>query len=487
MAEIKIIMDSDEAKVFRAFQKLEEQIRKTEKTTKKLSDTTRSAGKAGEKAFGRQQHSKIIQFAAGLVTIQAALGAIRKGYQLWREEQDKAIQGLDRAKSGLMDLVSISRNMKELQANIGLVRKFVDVGLQPEAAAATVFRAKSLGLKGADIQALTTVAPFGAAEPFARLIAKSRGSFGAAESGSATAIIRKGFAAAAASEVAPAQFASLFARIAPFAAALGLSDEEAQAALVQTISLAGSPEEGATQLSGLLAQTQKLVEGSPELGKNIKKGGLSAILDFVAAGGGKGGRRSFKAGAATGTGPFAVLGNKRAVAGFLGLQRNRQATIDVTRQINKAATSPIVAERLQIARQFPITAGALRLDKARAAEALSLLELTAPSATKREAAVTEAGTRAREKGAGAFGIFAAKTRESLEQSNLESLPEGFLENISFSPQSLIQPNKKPKEFSGLDAEIKELTKSFKDLNATIAKTAGPEQKGKAESPLGPEE
>lgn len=325
---VSIEMDGDEAKLWRSFQKIVDQQKKLEKGTKQLADTSKKADReqramlreakrlweetrtpqekyaatqkrlndlvrrghidqdtanrklrqmaeqqkrvstTGQSAFGGAALGQLKNFAAGFISLSAAVGVARKAMEVLNEESERAQQASrDRAGGGGL-LVELAQSPQELKKLENLADKWHKLGVGQNYKQASEFvHAIASSEQLSDIQLFGNIERYGIGKAGGAELANSvqtiQAAFGAEEAGDARRILNNMFGA---SRSAPSQAAPVLraaAKAGAVGASLGLTDEDTLAAAT-ALSKASSVDEARPQLEQLFAtfDQQGITEGT---------------------------------------------------------------------------------------------------------------------------------------------------------------------------------------------------------------------------------
>lgn len=299
MAQIVVEMSGDEAKLFRAFQKVQQQIRQQEQALAKSGQagdqagakiasgagkaerSLKTAGKAGQDAFGAGAVRQLAGYAAGFVSVGAAAANLTRMLQEQRELQRELAEGFraGSATSGTLSQLAGGDQAKldRLQA---MARKTYAEGAFADRADANrlMFELESAGIateaNRAFFSKLAGVEP--ETTPVIQAVGKMQSAFGD-EAGSAKDIVSKAFAAAGpVTGASPSAMLTANLRGMASAKQLGLSDEELAAAVSVLAQQSDSPEVAGTQVASLLRSLQKQGFVEQHAGKS-----LTEMLDVI--------------------------------------------------------------------------------------------------------------------------------------------------------------------------------------------------------------
>lgn len=251
-ANVKFVLDADEAaavqgflKVVDAQRKSERQFDKTNEKQKQQKKTQESATSSGIKDLGRM--------AAGWLSVGAAIGIASKAMSAYNDLRDKAKEAAKDTRFSLGtfsqlangDPKEMARMVKEAKATN------VEAGMPLNDAARLQFNLESFGI--ADLRKMfadlygTVESPSDLAEA----AVTTQTSFGEKETGSIRNIINKGLAASALSKTTLEEMSTSSAQIGPVMTQIKASDEESLAALAILSKARKSADLAATEINSL--------------------------------------------------------------------------------------------------------------------------------------------------------------------------------------------------------------------------------------------
>ena len=275
MANIVVEMSGDEAKLFRSFQKVQQQIRKQEQSLAKSGQageqagqkiaqgadraerSLKNAGKARDDAFGTGALRQLGSYAAGFASIGAAVAAVTGAMREQREIQRELAEGIREGRGSYGKLIQLAGGDRQRYSQLVQMadKTFREGGVASRSAAGDLmFELESAGIATESNRAffskLLEVEP--ETTPTIQAVGKMQSAFGT-EAGSAKQIVSKAFAAAApVTGASPSAMLTANLRALQSAKMLGLSDEELQAAVSVIAQQEQSPEVAGTQVSSLL-------------------------------------------------------------------------------------------------------------------------------------------------------------------------------------------------------------------------------------------
>lgn len=287
MAQIVVEMSSDEAKLYRGFQKIVDQQGKLQDKLKKTgrdgAETGRKlgeAGKKGQRAFGSGAVAQLRNYALGFVGIQRGVSLLTRMFSDLHQEAQKAGEEIKQSFFGIGELGQLTKTGPGMRELTGMAREIRRTGgaETEQQAGELVFALSSAGALEhremfGQLRARGVVRdPATLAKAAKTMIA----SMGAEETGTFRDIVSKAFAA---SEFTPSRVEKLLeaaARPGPAAAMMGISDEEVLAGTAIMSGAMGEAPMAGTYLRRLLVN----LRGQP----GFKKGRtMKDILQGIAA------------------------------------------------------------------------------------------------------------------------------------------------------------------------------------------------------------
>jgi hypothetical protein len=396
MSTVAVEMTGDEAKLWRAQQKVLAQQTKIANEYKKIAKEAREAKKAAEEqakaqkaameaaqrahenAFGTRAMSALSTYAGGFTTIAAAVGVATQALREMQRAGEEAAAKKREAAGGLGMLLQMASTPAEYEQLKGKAKQLVRMGAATDEneGARMVFDIHAANAASEfDLLARAKQAGFledpGKAAKAAGTIQRS---MGAAEAGTIGQILSK---ATAASRIAPGsmeQIAEASARSGATAQAMGLSDEEVMAATAMAAAASGSPEQGGTQVASLL---RAFASDKDYAGLNIRESILKAKSE----------NESFSE-------MTDLLGRAEAVNALNAVGSNLGEYDQLLREIHGANERNILEERMGWAAQDPAINAANLAKKMQGSEAMSREHLgTMNNLADAAAAATQEGYR----------------------------------------------------------------------------------------------
>lgn len=252
---VAVELTGDEADLWRSQQRIIEQAGKLEGKYKKVAKSAGRAGKAANQSFGSGAVSKLGRYLAGVVSITAALGVVRKGLVDIRDVRLKAAGQIGTEEEGLKRLIQISGGDKARFADFKAtaVALQTERGFGPAEALKLVFEGVSLGLSTAEVRDAGKFKGFAAnISPLIQAGAGIRAAFGeSALGGTLDSAINALLAGAEASKVDVTQLSSSVLGPAQAVKRLGGTAAETVAAVATAAVALKSVEEAETAISRL--------------------------------------------------------------------------------------------------------------------------------------------------------------------------------------------------------------------------------------------
>lgn len=281
MAQVVVEMSGDEAKLFRSYQKIIDQ-------SKKLEQSTKDNKRVAEESFGASMQSALGAYVGKLSGATAAVGALVAVLRSAKQEAEATAQAMRSYGPAFGQLAQLAGNRGDLQRLVGASKStYMEGGARSLAeASALQFALESVGAGGmrADFSRMQATGLV----PDARLMAESASmlqkAFGTAETGDFRQIVSKAFGGGVLGIGTAEQLLGGAAKVGVQASRLKLSDEEALAA-VATASATLGPDEAATSIQALLKsiETDAVGSGRVKSGQSLT-GYLSAIQALEAKG-----------------------------------------------------------------------------------------------------------------------------------------------------------------------------------------------------------
>lgn len=355
-------MTPDEARLFRAQQKLIAQTKQLDDGYGKVKRSAKGAGDEAGKAGKKQKDLTGSASIRDLGLVAGGYAAIAKAIQLATaalEEQerikDQAAREGRAASGGLASLAQLANNPTQYAKLTAAARQTFREGGGKDlnAAADLVFSLESAGALGERKFFSALGASQVVADPakLAAATATLQTAFGEGETGSLRALASKGFGASAFAPSTVEQLLESSARGAGSARALGVSDEELLAAVAIAAKGSGSAEQGGTQVAALLRALDA-------------KGGftgqsLEASLDAVAAKG------------LEGEGLQKFFGTSEAVQAYRVLGLQREGYRSALRGVRSAEAGDLAGVKIGLVGGDQTVAAAQALAKAEARKSLA--------------------------------------------------------------------------------------------------------------------
>lgn len=256
MANVNITASADYSKILAEQNK---QLTRQDELIQKLRATTSETRRADQAAGGwADSMMKVAGAIAPVVTLGGAISAVGRTLREIDQDAKNAAASIAGMVAATKALTQISGSPEELAQFKALSDRIaVGQGMTVEAARGLVFQAVSSGFSPQEIDRLAKVSRFTSEPGRAFAAAKiAQLQFGAAETGSAEAILAKQIVAARAGATTFDDFGELLSKVAPSARMIGATDEETMAAL-SVMTLSGIPSEQASRMSAALAFLQK--------------------------------------------------------------------------------------------------------------------------------------------------------------------------------------------------------------------------------------
>lgn len=157
MAEVVVVMSSDEQKLWRAQQRLIEQQTKMTRNYSRVKQEARAAGKEADDSFGAAAVSRIGAYASGLLTVGAAVAQITAGWRELEQTQQRALDSMQATASPERYLMQVAQGntVEEVQADFRRMVQRADElaamssGMDRASARELVFNARSAGFEDA--------------------------------------------------------------------------------------------------------------------------------------------------------------------------------------------------------------------------------------------------------------------------------------------------------------------------------------------------
>jgi len=272
MANVTVTLTGDEARLLRSLQKI---IDKEGQLGQKAAETGRKAKEAGDKAFGPQALQQIASYAAGFMSVSAAVGLVTNALKEMDRTRKEAVERMKGAEGGLSRLAQLATSPEEFEKFVSIAKE-----IRQRRGAGTLGEAADLTFQLASGSALEERGFFAKlyqiANPaeVAGAAASLRAAFGAKETGSLQALVSKSIAAAApAPRVGVTDILMGMTKAAPGAGLLGISDEETFAAMSILAKKLGSADVAGTRLAAFFKAATK--RGIPA------EGGIAGMVSEV--------------------------------------------------------------------------------------------------------------------------------------------------------------------------------------------------------------
>jgi len=151
---VAVELTGDEASLWRAQQRVIEQAAKLEKGYTRVAKSAGRASKAQTASFGAAGVTKLARYLAGVVSITAALGVVRKGLTDIRDVKLQAAGTVGTEEEGLKRLLQISGGSTAKFESFKTTARQLQVerGIEPAEALKLVFEGISLGLSNAEVR-----------------------------------------------------------------------------------------------------------------------------------------------------------------------------------------------------------------------------------------------------------------------------------------------------------------------------------------------
>lgn len=259
-----------------------------EKATARFRGTMERAGQSQEKSFGVSAIDKLASYAAGLFTIQTAVGAISSAFTEMSARGKAAADRVFNELSAFGQLQQVATSPEDYLKLIGQARGAVRRGVfgvdQGAMAADFVFALRNAGYSDQDIEFITQIGETKKVksedmQKVAEGVKKYQNIFGKGEAGNVKAVAQKVFSAAGTMMTDFAKAAESATLFGSEASGLKFSDEEALAAFVAIEQQSPGPEEAATRLRSMLTQITK-----GKLSKGTMKATVESLVDRVRKG-----------------------------------------------------------------------------------------------------------------------------------------------------------------------------------------------------------
>lgn len=399
---IVVEMTGEEAKLFRAFEKIVDQQKKMEGGLDKISAKSRKAGKDSEEAFGGKALGSLKSYVAGVVSLTAVLGTVSKMLAEIQAVATGAGQRITDEASGRRALVQVSGGDQAMfRRLVGTAEGLRRGGMGAAEAYRTTFQAGSGGERflrdAGTIGRLREIgfAPEAGIESAVKLQAAFGGERGA---GDTRQIIDKILAAAGPSPVMADEIARAMSVAGPSFAQLGGQDEELLAMLAVMAEPFKTPEAASQKIKALADQLVKKRDligdkgaagmSAMELIQNLERFGAEGKLRT------EGGKRADVT---------KFLGETSAIQALYQYGQQRAQIEARTAEVYAAqAALPgegLLAKGFRVAEQDPMLAAVTIAEKARQRMQISEEDRLAAPNRLAQALIDERQATARERGA----------------------------------------------------------------------------------------
>jgi hypothetical protein len=307
-------------------------------SVQELNQVTSRLTVTNERTFGRSAVTKLGSFAAGYVSVGAAIGLVSRALQTAEQDAQRAADTIANSLQQFGELQQLGGDFtKNKEFALSLLQRGAITEGELGQAANISFALTSAGFTDPEKEVLARAAEsqFVSVPKLAEFgggLRKYQRTFGEAETGDLEAVFRK---AIAASEVAQSDIPTILTASTQFggeAKAGGLSDEEAMAAFLAIEQRAPNPKVASTRMRSLLNEIQK---------RGLGKGSFQETLSGIDA------RIS------SGETAFDVLGESRAVSGFRNIMEGRQFVGEQTEALRQAQGIDLIGQRAEGVRQDP--------------------------------------------------------------------------------------------------------------------------------------
>jgi Phage-related minor tail protein len=258
MANVKFILDADEARAVNGFLKVVESQRKAERGFDRVS---KKIDKKNNKlaSFASGQVSSLGKMALGWVGVGSAIAGASALLAKHNELNDKAA---NRARSSEFSLGALSQlaggDKKEMARMVSEAKKTsTGAGIGLDEAANLQFNLESFGIGDKREMFANLVGTVNDPSALAEAAVTMQTAFGKDEAGGIRAIINKGLAASSVSKTTLNQMLTSMSQAAPSLKQIGASDEESLGALAVLSKARKSSDVAATELDALSAVIMK--------------------------------------------------------------------------------------------------------------------------------------------------------------------------------------------------------------------------------------
>jgi hypothetical protein len=317
-------------------------------SARRVRDQIHQVDRAQERAkdssqglFGRQAVQQIGSYVAGIVSVSTAIGTVRTIIQETRQELDELAQKHSSARSARSELAQLAGSNEEYQTLIEEANQFYTSGAveSRDEGARLRFAIRSAG-EDANLEfyqklGQSRIMQVQEALQYSTTLRKA---FGRDETGGASDIMSKAFAASEAAQTTVPAILTGSARPAAMAYQLGLRDEEALAAVSATADSLGGAEGAGTAINSLFAS---ILERLPE--SDLKGKSLDEMIRMTG--------EAFERAKIDEEKPDMTLreflGRKEAVSAYVLLNRDREIYQKVLSDIEQAQQDRIVFDRMK--------------------------------------------------------------------------------------------------------------------------------------------
>lgn len=358
MAKVRLDISADEARAFKAFQRLIAKEKELGRAADKVTSKTRKTEKGMLTAFGPSMQGQLAAMVTKAGAVTAVLGTVLKTLRSINAERERGAKLLAEHEAPEAKLLQLAggdaAKYKTLRSQVKASR--LQAGMSTEEASNLVFTLHSLGLGQGGHRAFFQGFK-GITDPaaLAEGAATMRAAFTPAEAGSVRSMANKLFTASGISKTKLEAFAPAATVGAQQARAIGMSDEEFLGAMAVLTRATKSPETAATQLGALSDVAFRKGLGG--------KGLLAALPDI---------RRAVEK--LSPEKQVAWFGNVEARRGFGALTGNLAEVQSAVGEVEAAGLAPratdLAARTFRLRREDPRLAGMLDARRAREARAV---------------------------------------------------------------------------------------------------------------------
>ncbi len=207
----------------------------------KNAQKTEDASVANAKAFGPEPLAAIGRYAAGILSLSAAIGIIKQGFTDMDAAREEAFNRAKGERAGLAQLAGLAQGPEQAQEYVNAAREAYKsgVGATPDEAAGLHYALISANLydQRKVFEDLARSGVMSDVRPAVGAVAKIQAAMGVKETGDATALMSKLYQAADVTQYEAQDVAKAAAEPALFASKLGMSDEELIAQLVPAMAV----------------------------------------------------------------------------------------------------------------------------------------------------------------------------------------------------------------------------------------------------------